>query len=151
MRVAPLYRLSFRYAESWHVDLVDELGRERHMFLLAEGTCEGRIAGSFRGANFPRRRVDKQFLPDFKGAITTADGATILCDYRGFGRPEPAGRRQIVLSATHLSDHERFRWLNDVVCVGAGEVRIDDGGSEHRDNTTLVVDFCELIWEAIAP
>jgi len=150
MRIAPLYRLTFTYSHSWRVTIEGELGKERSMFLLAEGSCAGRISGSFRGANFPRRRVDKQFIPDFKGVIETTDGAAILCEYRGFGRPDPAGRRQIVLSATHTSDDERYRWLNDVVCVGAGEVRVESGQSERRGSTTIVIDFSELVWEPLA-
>ncbi len=151
MRLAPLYRLQFSYVHSWGVDIQGELGQERALFLWAEGSCEGRVAGTFRGANAPRRRVDEQFMPDFKGAIETGDGATILCEYHGYGRPHPPGRRQIVLSATHLSDHPKYRWLNDVVCVGAGEVRAEDGVHEQRGSTTLVVEFAELIWEPIAP
>ena len=38
---------------------------------------------------------------------------------------------------THVSDNERYRWLNDVVCVGAGEVRPD----------RLLIDVAELIWQ----
>ena len=38
---------------------------------------------------------------------------------------------------THVSDDERYRWLNDVVCVGTGEVRPD----------RLFIDVAELIWE----
>src|SRR5579872_1201366 len=102
MRLAPLYRLRFSYPESWGVDVQGTLGTERALLLFAQGECAGRVAGGFRGANFPRRRVDKNFLPDFKGVIQTHDGATILCEYHGFGRPEPAGRRHVVLSATHL-------------------------------------------------
>ena len=150
MRLAPLYRVRFTYKQSWGVDIEGELGQERTLFLLAEGTCEGRIAGAFHAANSPRRRVDRQFLPDLHGAIQTGDGATILCEYHGFGRPNPPGRRQVVLSATHLSDHEKYRWLNDVICVGTGEVRTEENASEHRGNTTIVIHFSELIWEPTA-
>jgi hypothetical protein len=53
-------------------------------------------------------------------------------------------RRQIVGGVFHLSDDERYRRLNDVVCVCVGEVRARaDGPSD------LVVDVAELIWEPI--
>jgi hypothetical protein len=91
----------------------------------------------------PRRRTDGTFCPDFQGVIETADGAEIFFDWRGYGRGYPVGRRQIVVAATHLAEDERYRWLNDVVCVGAGEVRTRPG----RERPDLVIDVAELIWE----
>jgi hypothetical protein len=43
----------------------------------------------------------------------------------------------------HLSQDSRYRWLNDVVCVGTGEVRT----RPDRDSPDLVIDVAELIWE----
>src|SRR6187549_4180881 len=100
-----------------------EGGWEQHLF-LAEGRCEGSITGRFRGANFPRRRTETgPFRPDFRAVIETDDGATIMVELHGYGRAYPPGRRQIVGSVLHLSDSDRYRWLNDVVCVCVGEVR----------------------------
>ena len=96
-----------------------------------------------RGANHPRRRTDGTYCPDFQGVIETADGAEIFFDSRGYGRAYPVGRRQIVASVTHLSGAEEYRWLNDVVCVGAGEVRARPGG----DGPDLVIDVAELVWQ----
>jgi hypothetical protein len=79
--------------------------------------------------------------------IETGDGAELFFDWRGYGRAYPAGRRQIVLAATHLTEDERYRWLNDVVCVGTGEVR----ARPDRDSPDLVIDVAELIWEPPAP
>jgi hypothetical protein len=142
MRTAPLYRVRFRYPESWMIPLGGEAAAEGQHFFLAEGRCEGRVTGRFRGANHPRRRGDGTFLPDFQGVITTDDGATIYFDYRGYGRAYPPGRRQIVAAATHLSADERYRWLNDSLSVGTGEVRtLADGSWE------LVVDWAEVVWE----
>ena len=137
MRLEPLYRVEFRYPEHWHVDL----GAESQHFFIADGRCTGRISGRFRGANHPRRRTDGTYVPDFQGAIETDDGATILFDYRGYGRAYPQPRRQVVATATHLSADERYRWLNDVVCAIAGEVRPAD------EATTIVLDVAELVWE----
>jgi hypothetical protein len=117
---------------------------EAQFFSLAEGRCEGRISGRYVGANHPHLRSDRTVLPDFQGAIETDDGAVVLFDYRGYGRSYPAERRQIVASGFHLSDDERYRWLNDTVSVGVGEVRSQlDGSSE------LVVEWAELVWEPI--
>jgi hypothetical protein len=139
MKLEPLYRTRFEYPESWAVELD---GLAQHFF-LAEGRCEGAIAGRLRGANHPVRRADGTFRPDFQGVIETDDGATIFFDYRGYGRAYPVGRRQIVGFAFHLSDDERYRRLNDVVCACAGEVRMEESG------TVLVLDVAELVWEPL--
>ena len=49
---------------------------------------------------------------------------------------------------THLSSSERYRRLNDVVCVCVGEVRaIPD---PDRNSPDLVIDVAELVWEPIS-
>jgi hypothetical protein len=138
-----LYRAEFAYPEAWAVELEGAAGTEGQHFFIAEGRCRGRISGRLRGANHPRRRTDRTFVPDFQGVIETDDGASLFFDYRGYGRAYPEGRRQIVGSATHLADDERYRWLNDVVCVSTGEVRLrpDESGAD------LVLDVAELVWE----
>ena len=146
MRLEPLYRVRFTYPESWEVGL--EGGWEQH-FYLAEGRCEGSISGRFRGANFPSRRTAAgPFRPDLRAAIDTDDGATIMVELHGYGRAHPPGRRQIVGSVLHLSDSDRYRRLNDVVCVCVGEVRAPS--DPDRESPALVIDVAELIWEPIA-
>jgi hypothetical protein len=144
MKLGPLYRVTFKYTQVWGSKLADSENTESLYFMLAEGRCEGRITGSFRGANHPLRRSDGTYIPDCQGVIETDDGATILFDYQGYGRTYPIGRRQIVSSATHFSDDERYRWLNDTISVGVGEVREASGSSE------LVMEWAELIWEPLA-
>ena len=145
MRLEPLYRIRFTYRESWEVGL--EGGWQQHLF-LAEGRCEGSITGRFRGANFPQRRTDDgPFVPDIRAAIETDDGATILFECHGYGRAYPPGRRQVVGSVVHLSDDERHRRLNDVMCVCAGEVRANDDPDRSSD---LVLDVAELVWEPLS-
>jgi len=51
----------------------------------------------------------------------------------------------VVVSATHLSEDERYRWLNDVLRVGVGEVR-----SQEDASTELVIEWAELVWEPIS-
>lgn len=143
--LAPLYRLRFKYPESWGVEL--EGGWER-WFFFAEGTVEGSIKGRFRGANFPMRRGEAgTFMPDFRAVIETDDDATILLEWHGYGRSYPVGRRQIVGTILHSSDRQPYSRLNDIVCVTAGEVRSAPEGSD--DGPTLVVDVAELVWEPI--
>jgi hypothetical protein len=141
VRLEPLYRLRVAYPDEWSVELRGEHGVESAWFFLAEGSCEGLVSGRFRGANHPRRRTDGTFVPDFHGVIETDDGATLLLDVHGYGRAYPVGRRQIVAWATHLSEDERYRRLNDAVCACAGEVRADEG--------VLVIDVAELVWEPL--
>jgi hypothetical protein len=145
LRLEPLYRVRFTYPDGWEVVLTGELGTESQDFYLAEGRCEGRIAGRFRAANAPRRRTDKTYVPNFHGVIETDDGATIFIEYHGYGRAYPVGRRQWVVAGTHLSDAEGYQWLNDAICVGTGEVRAQPDGGPAQ----LVLDVAEVIWESI--
>jgi hypothetical protein len=146
MRLEPLYRVRFSYPEEWGVELSGGGSGESQFYFVAAGSCDGRISGRFRGSNHPRRRVDGTFLPDFQGVIETVDGATILFDMRGYGRAYPKGARQVVTSVTHVSDDERYHWLNDTVAVGTGEVR-----SGPRRPTELVIDVAELVWDGVDP
>ncbi|MDQ6781564.1 MAG: DUF3237 domain-containing protein [Candidatus Eremiobacteraeota bacterium] len=136
MRLKAALSSAFHYPQSWATELSGGFGSERAMLMFAAGTCEGGISSRFRAANFPCRRVDEQFIPDLKGVIETDDGPPSFCAYHGFGRPTPPGARQVVLSATHMTSAPAYAWLNDTVCVGAGEVRSTDGGGERRDKTS---------------
>ncbi len=140
MRLEPLYRMTFHYSHEWSVALASRGTEGQHLF-LAEGRCEGRINGRMHGANHPRRRGDGTFCPDFHGVIVTDDGPTLLFDWGGYGRAYPQGARQIVCWLTHVSDDPEYRWLNDVVCVGTGEVRPDE----------LLLDVAQLVWEPPGP
>jgi hypothetical protein len=56
-------------------------------------------------------------LPNVRGLITTQDGASILFEFRGrtiFEGNEP-GQQNLV--GWFESDHESYRWLNDLVCI----------------------------------
>ena len=49
------------------------------------------------------------------------------------------------MSATHLSEDERYRWLNDSLSVGVGEVRSQEG-----EPTELVIEWAEVVWEPLS-
>jgi len=153
MRLEPLYVARFAYPEGWGMKLEGPHGSEGNYFFIAEGMVEGAISGRLRGVNHPRSRVDGAALPDLHGAIETGDGAVVLFDWRGFARPYPEGRRQIVVSATHLSEDPRFASLNDSVCVGTGEIRPVTGGGP-RDvvghSVKFVIEFALLVWEELS-
>jgi len=73
-------------------------------------------------------------------------------NWRGFARPYPEGRRQIVVSGTHLSQDDRYARLNDAVCVGAGEIRPVTGGGPREvvgHRVEFVVEVAELVWEPV--
>ena len=80
--------------------------------------------------------------------IETDDDAVVMFECHGYGRAYPAGCRQIVGSVLHLSDSDRYRWPNDAVCVGVGEVR--SSSDPTRQSPDLVMDIAELVWEPIA-
>jgi len=144
MRLEPLYRLTFRYEEEWGVAIGDDTSPAGLFFFIAEGRCSGNVIGRFRAANHPLRRPDGTFVPDLQGIIDTDDGATIVLDMTGYGRAYPVGARQVVVSLTHVSDDPRYTRLNDSLAVGCGEVRwLSD------EETELVIDVRELIWEPI--
>lgn len=150
----PLYTIRFSYPDGWEVKLQGpgEGAEERH-FYFAEGRCEGVISGEFRGANHPRRRVDRNFEMDLQGFIKTDDGALIMTDFKGYGRThrqaDEPGRRQVVGAAWHTSDTEKYRWLNDTVCAISGEVRAPAVPSEsfRQGDVKLVFDVAEVVWE----
>ncbi len=142
MRLEPLYRLSFGYTQSWGASLGPDSDEAEHFF-LAEGRAAGVLSGRFVAANAPHQRSDRTFQPDLRGVIETGTGESVLVHMTGYGRAYPLGRRQIVGTATHVSDAEAFRRLNDAVCPLVGEVRT------LTDRVELVVDVAELVWEPI--
>jgi Protein of unknown function (DUF3237) len=147
VKLEPLYVLRFRYPEEGLGATI--AGDEQEIFLLAEGRAEGGITGRFRGANHPRRRADRTLRMNLQGAIETDDGAHLVLDYQGYGRSYPVGRRQVVGAAWHFSDHERYRRLNDSVCVIVGEVRRPSPEAPQAD-VELVFEVAELVWEPLS-
>jgi hypothetical protein len=136
VRLEQLYRLSFRYHEAWTVRLGDEV----HQLLHGEGRCEGRINGNFRGTNRARRRSGAgPFEPDYHGVIETDDGAAILWALSGYGLPD---ENRAVVAIKHLSEDERYGWLNDRLCAGSATLIRDPDGE-----TEVILDVAELVWE----
>ena len=86
------------------------------------GTATGRIEGTVVWSNYPRRRTDGRMLPNVRGLITAHDGALILFEFRGrtIFEGDAPGRQNLV--GWFESDHERYRWLNDLVCIAEGQI-----------------------------
>ncbi len=145
MRLEPLYRATWTTPEAWTVQLEGTRGNEGRSFFIAEGRAEGRLSARLRAANFPRHRVDETLTPEFRGVLEADDGATVLFSWSGLVLAGAGGTRELVGAVTHVTDDERYRWLNARLCALAGEVRpAATGGSE------VVVEVSELIWEAVA-
>jgi hypothetical protein len=142
MRLEPLYRARFTTPERWSVELRGPHGSEAQNLLFAEGRCEGRVAGSLRAVNFPRRRADDTLIPDFRGVLETDDGATILFTWNGYGRQVDRDS-QLIGTMNHLTDDDRYARLNHVVCAVGGVVEPSADGH----GFDVVIDVFELIWE----
>jgi len=146
MTAEPLYRATFTTPEDWSVEVAGDHGTDLHAFLIAEGRTTGRISARYRGANYPRRRADGVFLPDFRGVLETDDGASILFEWHGYTLPAAAGvPRRLVGTITHLADDDRYHWLTDVVCVLRGEVRPRAGTA----GFDVVIEVTELDWQPL--
>jgi len=142
MRMEPLYRATWTTPESWSVELEGEGGTEGRSFFIAEGRADGRLSGRLRAANYPRRRVDGTLTPDFRGVLETDDGATILFAWQGYARSGSNDVRELVGSITHVTDDDRYRWLNDRIGAVVGEVRPRVGGG-----STVAIEVREIVWE----
>jgi len=146
MRLEPLYHATFTTPESWSVELAGAAGAEGQSFLIAEGRSSGRLSARLRAANFPRRRVDGTLLPDFRGVLECDDGATILFAWHGYAVTAAEGPHRLVGSLTHVTDDDRYLWLNDAVCAVAGEVR----PRAEAAGFDVALEVSELIWEPLA-
>ena len=145
MRLEPLYTVTFTTPEAWSVGVAGDAGVDGRSFLLAEGRSTGRLSARYRAANFPRKRADGALVPEFRGVLETHDGGTILFEWQGLAVRSDSGRRQLLGSLVHTTDHPHYRWLNDRVCAVEGEVRprTDTSGSE------VVLEVCEMVWEGV--
>jgi len=146
MQLEPFYRVTFTTPESWSVTREGMFGTEGRNFLIAEGRAEGRLSARYRAANFPRRRVDGALEPEFRGVLETDDGATILFHWEGLATLTESGMRRLLGMAQHVTEDERYRWLNDRVYAVEGEVRTrpDDAGFD------VVLDVREMVWEEVS-
>ena len=134
MRLEPLSLFRWSYDEGVRVSgpgyaLVSPYGGAEGIgYGEGRGTATGRIEGTVVWSNYPRRRSDGRMLPNVRGLITTTDAASILFELRGrtIFEGDQLGRQSLV--GWLESDHESYRWLNDIVCIAEGQIRA--GGME---------------------
>jgi hypothetical protein len=146
MRLEPFYRVTFTTPESWNVTREGGSGAEGQSFLIAEGRAEGRLSARYRAANYPRRRVDGALEPEFRGVLETDDGATVLFHWEGLASLTDSGMRQLLGTIQHVSDDDRYRWLNDHLCAVEGEVRRRTDGS----GFDVALEVSEMVWEPVS-
>jgi hypothetical protein len=145
MQLESLYRVTFTTPESWNVTRTGSSGTEAQSFLIAEGRASGRLSARYRAANYPRRRVDGALEPSFRGVLETDDGASILFHWDGLAALTDSGMRQLLGTIQHVTDDERYAWLNDRVCAVEGEVRPRDDGA----GFDVILGVSLMVWEPV--
>jgi uncharacterized protein DUF3237 len=88
-----------------------------------DGTVEGtRLAGRIRWVNHPRQRSDEVVHPDIHGMIRTEDDAVVLFSLQGQTVFQDRKGMQL-LTAQFAAEDERYKWLNNALCVLEGVVQ----------------------------
>ena len=100
-------------------------GEEGSGYGEGDGTITGeKINGTSRWVNHPHRRNDGVMLPDLHGVINTQDDAVILFSMTGRTYFVNNTGRQLLVPVFEAED-ERYKWLNNTVCVLEGLIRQD--------------------------
>ena len=122
MRLQKLCSLELRYLDDhFPKPYGDESGPG---WGIGEGSVSGdRLNGAIKWSNHPSVRSDGVALPDFRGVISTADGAKVLVSLTGrtvfLPRENETVGRQLLM-ALFESDDEQYAWLNREVCIAEG-------------------------------
>ena len=137
MRLEPLCALALEYDERAGVPdggfvlVAPYAGGDGGGYGGGHGAVRGaRLNGVAVWSNHPRRRSDGRMLPDAHGVILTDDGARVVFELRGRTVFSDADRGVQSLVGWFESDDERYRWLNDVVCVAEGEITVGTARAE---------------------
>jgi hypothetical protein len=122
MRLDRLCSIEFRYLDAYFPKPYgDESGPG---WGIGEGAVSGaRLSGTLRWSNHPSLRSDGVALPDFRGVISTADGAKVLVSFTGRTVFVPRGHQTVgrqLLLALFESDDEQYAWLNSEVGIAEG-------------------------------
>ena len=81
--------------------------------------------GTAQWSNHPRGRSDGTMMPAARGVITTPEGAEVMFELSGrtvfvTQGTETVGRQ--LLMTLFESEDDRYRWLNDTVCMTEGRI-----------------------------
>ena len=125
MKLDLLCVMELRYSGDFH--LTRPYGNEAGSgWGIGDGVVTGeRLAGRSQWSNQPMRRGDGVMLPNARGVITTPEDAEVIFDLTGrtvfIDRDgEEVGRQ--LLTVLFESEHDRYAWLNNTVCVGDGMI-----------------------------
>ena len=125
MKLDLLCGMELRYSGDFH--LARPYGNEAGTgWGVGDGVVTGeRLAGTTQWSNQPTRRGDGVMLPNARGIIATSDDAEVLFDLTGRTvfverNGEEVGRQ--LLTVLFESEHGRYTWLNNTVCVGDGVI-----------------------------
>jgi hypothetical protein len=127
MHLQPMCSMEMTYTGDFH--LTRPYGGESGSgWGIGTGTVAGaRLQGSFTWSNHPQRRGDGTMLPSVRGVISTVDGAEVFFDMSGrtvfVERAGAQVGRQLLLALFESAD-ERYRELNDTVCVVEGVIDV---------------------------
>lgn len=125
MRLEKLCELDLHYVADFHYVSPYE-GASGSGWGRGEGTATGaRLRGAVQWSNHPTGRGDGAMQPRARGVITTPEGADVLFDLTGrtvFSQQdgETVGRQ--LLMTLFESDDDRYRWLNNTVCMTEGAI-----------------------------
>jgi hypothetical protein len=99
-------------------------GEEGSAYGEGDGNVTGEgLSGNARWSNHPHRRSDGSMLPNARGVIQTADGAHVIFDLQGrtiWSEDGSTGGQNLAI--TFEAEDDRYRWLNNVLCVGEGVI-----------------------------
>lgn len=125
MRLDVLCTMDMRYTSDFH--LARPYGNEAGLgWGVGDGTVTGeRLAGAAQWSNQPARRGDGVMLPNARGVIATADRAEVFFDLTGRTVFVEHGGHEVgrqLLTVLFETEHPRYAWLNNTVCVGEGVI-----------------------------
>jgi hypothetical protein len=77
--------------------------------------------------------------------LETDDGASILFHWDGLAALTDSGMRQLLGTIQHVTNDERYAWLNDRVCAVEGEVRPRGDGA----GFDVILGVSLMVWEPV--
>jgi hypothetical protein len=93
------------------------------MYDQARTAAKGdRLKGRARWVNHPHGRSDGVWLPNVHGVIQTEDGASVLFSLRGRTSFVEGSTGRQLLAVIFETGDERYRWLNETLCVFEGVI-----------------------------
>ena len=88
-----------------------------------DGWVKGeRLKGTARWVNHPHCRTDGVWLPNLHGVIQTDDRASVLFSLNGRTKFVANGQGHQLLTVVFETGDERYKWLNDSICVLEGVI-----------------------------